>query len=598
MTALVRPPLLLAGLLLALAVLPLPEFWITLANYIGLSAIVALGLVLLTGIGGMTSFGQAAFVGIGAYTSAYLNLRYGCSPWLGLVAGLALTGATALALGAITMRLSGHYLPLGTIAWGLSLFYLFGNLEFLGKYDGLNGIAPIAIGPWSLQSGRAICGLIWVVVLGAALALRHLLDSRSGRAMRALNGSALMAESMAVDTARLRIVCFVLAALLASMSGWLYAHMQRAVNPTPFGLNAGIEYLFMAVIGGAGQVGGALLGAAVLTILKDRLQSMLPALLGSSGNYEVIVFGVLMVVMLQHARDGLWPLLQRALQRWVPPHAIRQPGTGSVAPALPQRLPAAPGTLLMQVDQLGKRFGGLVAVDGISLSLHAGEILGLIGPNGAGKSTLFNLLSGVIASERGEVSLLFDGRLQRIERLPSRQIARRGLSRSFQQVRLLPGMSVLDNVALGAHSRGQRGVVAAMCRTNRREEASLFALAHSQLERVGLGAQMYQDAGSLALGQQRLLEIARALCSDPTVLLLDEPAAGLRHHEKRALAALLRTLRDDGMGILLVEHDMEFVMQLTDRLVVMEFGRCIAAGTPAQVQADPAVLQAYLGAID
>ncbi|MDP9108832.1 MAG: branched-chain amino acid ABC transporter ATP-binding protein/permease, partial [Pseudomonadota bacterium] len=481
------------------------------------------------------------------------------------------------------------------------LFYLFGNLDFLGKYDGLNGIAPIAIGPWSLQSGRAICGLIWVVVLGAALALRHLLDSRSGRAMRALNGSALMAESMGVDTARLRIVCFVLAALLASVSGWLYAHMQRAVNPTPFGLNAGIEYLFMAVIGGAGHVGGALLGAAVLTILKDRLQSILPALLGSSGNYEVIVFGVLMVVMLQHARDGLWPLLHSALQRWLPPRAMRRRDadeTGGMAHALPQRLPAAPGTLLLQVDQLGKRFGGLVAVDAISLSLHAGEILGPIGPNGAGKSTLFNLLSGVIASERGEVRLLYDGQLQRTERLPSRQIARRGLSRSFQQVRLLPGMSVLDNVALGAHLRGRRGVVAAICRTNRREEASLFALARSQLERVGLAAQMHQDAGSLALGQQRLLEIARALCSDPSVLLLDEPAAGLRHHEKRALAALLRVLRDDGMGILLVEHDMEFVMQLTDRLVVMEFGRCIAAGTPAQVQADPAVLQAYLGAID
>ncbi|MFT5962981.1 MAG: branched-chain amino acid transport system permease protein, partial [Burkholderiaceae bacterium] len=267
------PVLLFIVVMALLPVLPTPPFWITLANYIGLYAIVALGLVLLTGIGGMTSFGQAAFVGLGAYATAYLTTQLGMSPWLGLLAGLGITALTALALGAITMRLSGHYLPLGTIAWGLSLFYLFGNLDFLGKYDGLNGIPAIELFGLTLKSGRAIYYLIWAVVIVALLALQNLLNSRSGRAMRALNGSALMAEAMGVNTTWMKIVCFVIAALLACLSGWLYAHMQRAVNPTPFGLNAGIEYLFMAVVGGAGYVWGALLGSALLTILKDQLQS-------------------------------------------------------------------------------------------------------------------------------------------------------------------------------------------------------------------------------------------------------------------------------------------------------------------------------------
>jgi branched-chain amino acid transport system permease protein len=292
---------LLLALVFIFPALPVPEFWITLSNYIGLYAIVALGLVLLTGVGGLTSFGQAAFVGIGAYATAYLSTTAGLSPWLGLLAGLLITVVAALAIGMITMRLSGHYLPLGTIAWGLSLFFLFGNLEFLGKYDGINGIPSIAIFGIRLDSGRSMYLLIWAILLLATLAVQHLLQSRPGRAIRALKGGGVMAEAMGVNTARMKVIIFVLAAMLASISGWLYAHLQRSVNPTPFGLNAGIEYLFMAVVGGAAHVWGALLGSALLTILKDKLQAILPALLGSNGNFEVIVFGILLILLLQTA---------------------------------------------------------------------------------------------------------------------------------------------------------------------------------------------------------------------------------------------------------------------------------------------------------
>src|ERR1019366_3701642 len=303
-----------AALVVLLPIAPTPEFWITLANYIGLYSIVAIGLVLLTGVAGMTSFGQAAFVGIGAYTTAYLTTAYGVSPWLTLLIGMALTALAAFAIGGITMRLSGHYLPLGTIAWGLSIFFLFGNLEFLGKYDGISGIAPLSLFGVSLSSGRQMYYLIWLVVIVVVITSHNLLNSRPGRAIRALKGGGLMAEAMGVDTVSMKIAVFVYAAVVAGISGWLYAHMQRAVNPSPFNINAGIEYLFMVVVGGAGYIWGAILGAGLLTILKDQLQGILPILIGGSGNYEVIVFGIMLVVLLQCAHDGLWPFIRR----WFP----------------------------------------------------------------------------------------------------------------------------------------------------------------------------------------------------------------------------------------------------------------------------------------
>lgn len=588
-------------LLLAAAWGFLPAFTVTLLCYIGLYALVAVGLVMLTGVGGMTSFGQAAFVGLGAYATAWVCaspagaamlgwLPQGLLPWAGLLLGLLLTALVAWGLGAVTLRLSGHYLPLGTIAWGLSLYYIFGNLQSLGGFTGITGIPPLEVFGLSLASPRALGVVIWAVLLLAIWALHNLLDSREGRSIRALKGGRLMAESMGIDTARQRIKLFVLAALLAAISGWLYAHMQRFVNPTPFNLNIGIEYLFMAVVGGSGHLWGAVLGAALITMLKEQLQNWLPHLLGASGNFEIVVFGLLMLLVLQRAPGGLWPILTGFAGRWFKPAAAARALADSKAQLDQRQLPAA-GHQVLQAENVTKRFAGLVANNAVNMDVRAAEVHALIGPNGAGKSTFFNMISGVDDPTEGRVRLMG----QDMRGKPSRAFAALGLGRTFQHVRLMGERSVLDNVALGAHRRGHKGWLASMLRLDRAEEAAVLAEAMRQIERCGMADVAHMPAASLPLGQQRIVEIARALAGQPAVLLLDEPAAGLRHLEKQSLATLLRQLRAEGMGILVVEHDMEFVMNLADRITVLEFGTVIAHGTPAEIQANPRVIAAYLG---
>lgn len=584
-----RLPLIIFALVMAvIPLLPgIPPFWIVLLDNIGLAALVAMGLVLLTGVGGLTSFGQAAFCGFGAYTTAVLTTAYGVSPWLTLPASLLVSGIAAVLLGIVTVRLSGHYLPLGTIAWGIGLFYLFSKLEFLGRNDGISGIPPLSIGSFKMLSPDAIYYAIWVAVLLSALLTMNLLDSRTGRAIRALRRGHVAAEAFGVQTPRAKLLVFIYAAVLAGLSGWLYAHFQRAANPTPFGAQAGIEYLFIAVVGGAGYVWGGVLGAGIVVVLKEVLQSYLPYIFGGQSQLETIVFGIMLVLLLQLAPQGVWP--------WLMSRLPFKPGrkTPDTSVKLEHR-ERAPGTspVLLHIDKARKQFGGVLAVNDVSFDVNGREIVALIGPNGAGKSTTFNLITGVLTATSGKISVLGN----EVANAPPQEVVKLGVSRTFQHVKLVPDMTVLENVAIGAHLRGNSGAISSMLRLDRADEAKLLAEAARQIARVGLSDQIDQLAGSLSLGQQRIVEIARALCVDPMLLLLDEPAAGLRLMEKQRLATLLRQLRDGGMSVLLVEHDMGFVMDLADRIVVLDFGTKIAEGTPAAIKRNPDVIKAYLGA--
>ena len=585
-----RPTRLLAvAVLVLLAAAPfyLAPFTITLLNYIGVYALVALGLVLLTGVGGMVSFGQAPFMGIAAYATAWLSTVMGYSPWLGLLLALASTGLVAALLGAATLRLRGHFLSLSTIAWGLAIYFAFGNIPGLGNFGGITSIPPISLGSFDLVGSDQIYFLIWAILLVAMLLSHNLLASRVGRAMRALRGGDAMVESLGVDAFRIKLATFVIAALLAAFAGWLYAHMNRFVSPTPFDVTMSIEFLMMAMVGGSGYLLGAVVGSALITLLKNSIQDYLPLIApNAAGQLQIVVFSALFILFLQHAREGIVPFVAR----WLPEP---KPTPPEEAEPLPRRQQPAPGQTLLAVETVTRRFGGLLAVNDVSFTLCSGEILGLIGPNGAGKSTMFNLITGALPVSGGKITFAGND----ITRAPQRRIARAGVARTFQHVKLRPKMSLLDNVLLGAYARTASGFLAGALRLDRSEERRARYEAMRQLQRVGLGDRPFELAGNLPLGNQRILEIARALAADPVLLVLDEPAAGLRRQEKLALSSLLRSLKAEGLTILLVEHDMEFVMNLVDRIVVMEFGSKLCEGEPAVVRGDVRVQEAYLGGV-
>ena len=573
---------------LAVAAAPvlLSNYEIALLNYVGLAAIVVLGLVLLTGVAGLTSFAQAAYVGIGAYITGYVSSTYGLSPWLTLPMALAVAFVLALFGSLITARLSGHYLPLATLSLAVVAYYLFAALPQTGGQAGMTNIPPLTIAGIAIVGPKAWYVGIWGALLLLQLAMTNLLNFRPGRAIRALKSGTIMAESLGVNTWTMKIASFVIACLLAALAGWFYAHYQRFLNPSPFSFNQGIEYLFMAVIGGAGSIGGALVGSGIVVLANQWLQTNLPLVLGMQGDFQVIIFGVAAMAMLQFLPRGIWPALLDL-------SGLRLPKSWTFskdAALLPTRDKPAPGETVLAVRGVSKNFGAIAANRNISLDAKAGEILALIGPNGAGKSTLFDLISGVQRPSSGTVHFLG----HESSYFP-RTLSQAGMGRTFQHVRILPEMTVVENTALGAHARADVSFLSSALRLDRPKEAMLIAEALRQLGRVGLESAATQTAGSLSLGQQRVLEIARALASDPCLLLLDEPAAGLRHLEKQALARLLKQLKAEGIAVIVVEHDMDFVMNLADRIVVMQFGEKLAEGTPCEIQRNPAVIEAYLG---
>lgn len=591
----------------AVAGLSLTDYWQGIGASVGLMALLALGMILVTGYAGQFSLAVGAFYGIGAYGSALLTMNFG---WLGIIAivvSAAFAAGAAYVLGRPIFRLRGHFLAMGTLALSEVFFLLVNNLEITGGSSGLP-LSALDVFGFELFDTSQHFILNWLLVGLVLWGCLRLAVGREGRALKAIRGHEAAAASAGIDIAASKTRVFIASAVISSLAGSLYAHQVMYVNPPPFGVATAIDVLVIAVLGGMRSPWGAVVGALVLEFLNQSIEGVLTQLLGSAavGAGQTLVLGALLVVILILRPDGIVGVAESIARKFKrktrlsdsaaeeeQEEYVTMAQARAIDDSVREREGHTVGRVVLSAHGLVKRFGGVTAVDHISLDIHAGEVLAVIGPNGAGKTTLVNILSGNLAPTSGSVSILDE----EVTGKSAHIVARHGLSRSFQTPCLFEGMDVLSTVKVGAHLRGHIGMLRSSVPTPGalREERELDLFAHEVLDRLGLARFAAEDAKNLSLGQQKKIEIARALVSNPKVLLLDEPCAGLNKAEKKSLLVLLRQLGREGIAVLVIEHDMEFVMASADRVHVVNFGATLKIGSPAEVQGDQAVIDAYLG---
>jgi ABC-type branched-subunit amino acid transport system ATPase component/ABC-type branched-subunit amino acid transport system permease subunit len=577
----------------------------------GLYAIITIAVVIILGQAGQLSFGHSAFYGIGAYVAGLLAMKLNVPSLAALAIGALASGAVALIVGRPVLKLRYFYLALATIGLGQIFLVLVNNLRKLT--GGSTGFAPVPkLSAFGFQFATAMRQyyLVWVIAIVVLLFVYRALKGRVGRALRAIATSEIASSTLGVRTANWKLLGFVTSAVLCGLAGGLYAFVTTAVTPGAFTFTAAIIPIVMMLIGGSGSVWGAIIGAVIMTWV----------IRGFSGvqQYSGVAYSIIMILLLIFLPAGL--ALRPGQRAWIralfrkeqprervecfpaaeedesagqretsvglPPAADLGLGTGAAAQA-------RPGTPLLEIEGLSVHFGGLRAVDDVSLQVAEGQIVALIGPNGAGKTTLFNAASRLQRLTAGTIR--FAGK--DVTKKSTADTARLGMARTFQNLRIYPNMSVLENVLVGCHRHERTGLWAGGLGLphQRREERASRERAMRALAMVGLEEAAPAPAASLPYGSQRLVEIARALASEPCLLLLDEPAAGMNTTERTHLVEQIRRIRDSGITVLLVEHDIELVMGISEQVYVLDYGRLIAQGRPEVVREDPAVIEAYLG---
>ncbi len=558
-----RNALLLAAALagLAYALFFASPYGLRVLTVAGVYALAAFGFQILFGLGGALSMAQGAFFGLGAYVTGILGSRYGLDAAVTFPLSLLAPLLVALPVGLAVLRLESHYFALATLGVAQVLHLLAVNLpDLTGGANGLPGVPAFALFGWVAPRGLPMAALVWGLAAVGGLIGWRLARGRLGRSLELVRDDPLAAGCLGLDVGRLRLTAFALSAAYAGAAGALAVHTQRVVSPEVLEFPVMVTILTIAVVGGRGRMVGAVLGALLLIHLPEWFR-------GLERSY-LIVYGAALLLAILVAPTGLTGLLERLFPP--PPRALPD----AVEP------PAGPRVVgeILRVDDLSKSFGGVRALDGVSLSVQAGAIVGLIGPNGSGKTTLINVLSGL---ERPDDGAVWIGGRDRTGAPPD-QIARAGLARSFQAATLPNHASVLEAVA-AARLPFDRSVTAAE------------AHARWALDRLGAGDLASRPCHGLPAALRRRVELARALARRPSVLLLDEPAAGLTDAEKADLAAHLRRLAGEGMALLVVEHDMDFLLPLVGWVLCLDRGQTLYAGPPDGARRDAAVIAAYLG---
>jgi branched-chain amino acid transport system permease protein len=534
-------------------------------------SIAVFGLSVVLGLCGQINLAQAAFFGFGAYAVALGTADLHMSYWLCLVAGCVAALVAGAFLGMSTLRLGGHYLAMVTISFQqIVTLVMINAIWFSHGPDGVSNIGRPQLFS-SSQNYLAFCVAVLAIV---GYVVWHLPDTKLGRAMRAVRDNELAAGVNGIDVFRTKVAAFAICALLGGLAGGLFAGGFAYISPDQFSFSDSIVFLTMALLGGVASPIGSAIGTGLLILIPEWLR-----FLKSVPGLYLAIYGLFVILIIRFMPDGIWGFVSAAFERW---------RAKTKAPAAVKALQLEPATsggeIVLEVRGLSKHFGGLKAVDGVDIAVRRGGVHALIGPNGSGKTTTLNVLSGLYKATSG--TILLDG--TDITSMPPHRRTAAGLGRTFQNIRLFRSMTALENVEIGAERSGNKmvGQGGAAALTERAMEALTF---------VGLGSRANELITSFSYGHQRLIEIARALAGNPTLLLLDEPAAGLNSTEKLELHELLKRIAAQGLTILIIDHDMTLVSEAAQHITVLNFGRRIADGESMAVLRHPDVISAYLG---